>query len=45
MGKNNTTSRGFSSHAKRVTREEMFRKEINRKNNLNGCNCKNKKKV
>jgi len=44
MGKNNTASRGFSSRAIRAARVEMFRKAINRKNNLNGCSCKNKKK-
>jgi hypothetical protein len=44
MGKNNTSGRGFSSRAMRALRVEMFRKALNRKNNLNGCSCKAKKK-
>jgi hypothetical protein len=43
MGKSNTNTRGMSSRALRSAREEMFRKALNRKKNLEGCTNRNKR--
>jgi hypothetical protein len=41
MGKNNTSSRGFGSKAKREFRIELFKKTVNRKQNQEGCTNRN----
>jgi hypothetical protein len=43
MGKCNTNTRGMSSRAMRVARDEMYRKALNRKKNHEGCANRSKR--
>lgn len=43
MARTKDRSRGQSSHARRVIREEMYVKELNRKRNHAGCAARSRK--
>lgn len=41
MGRNNTQNKSFSNSELKKRKEEIFRKETNRKANHKGCSCRN----
>lgn len=43
MAHNRDKSRGQSSRARRVVREEMFIKDLNRKRNQDGCTARSRR--